>query len=378
MRRILALAAVIVVLVPALSFSNDEDTLKKLRSQIQQQEKELKSLESSKANLSKQIGALEKNRADIKYAATLTSNQIAKNNARLNDLRKQEGELNRKSEQYRAQATTALMFLLDNSGTLTARALLGGKDDSPTNPAGSASTTAAVMEILDQLNNRLLERISQYNLALQEIAKVKADINATNVKLEDDKKQSDKLMADLKRTSGELSNKMTLMRHDEKAKKEYLDMMKKEQERLTKLIEQRKVRMAESGFAKEKGLLPYPVTGRIVEHYGETVISGIRVMNVLCKIRPSGNGEVKPVYAGKVIYIQSLGSAGNTVMVQHDGTFLTVYSNLDEFYVTNMQDVEKNTAIGRINVDLKDDSSYLTFGVYRNKTAVNPAEWLKK
>jgi septal ring factor EnvC (AmiA/AmiB activator) len=362
----LALAAI------TLAASN-EDTLKKLKTQISQQEAELRSLESSRSSLARQVELSQKNQADIRQAIAITSRQIEDNRRRIAALNAEEKTLTRKSAQYQRQAQAALRFIVDNSGSLTARVVLGGTK------AGESADSIATMELIAKLNNNLLAAVLSYGTAIKQIETVKADLASTNSALEENLSNNQTLSADLASTSTNLNKKLQLVKQDQKAQAEYVAKLKREQTRLTNLIKNNSVPMPNSNFAQSKGKLPYPMAGRITETFGNHMVpeAGVSVMHNGVKITPSGNGKVSAVFAGTVVYTDYITGLGNLLIIQHDSTYYTVYSQLDEFYVNVRQKVAAGEAIGAIDQSIA-GRAQLYFEIRQRDKAVNPAQWLRK
>jgi lipoprotein NlpD len=79
--------------------------------------------------------------------------------------------------------------------------------------------------------------------------------------------------------------------------------------------------------------------------------------------------------AGKVIFSAVLEGYGNTVIVQHDSNFVTVYANLGVNMVARDQQVKQSQVLGRL-LRSPAEKLYLHFQVRRDRQARNPLFYL--
>lgn len=125
-----------------------------------------------------------------------------------------------------------------------------------------------------------------------------------------------------------------------------------------------------TGFYNSKGYLMWPVKGTIVSRFGEhTVIDAATIKNNGIKISTAPGSKAMAVYDGVVSSCFSVPGNNNGVIVRH-GNYLTIYANLTEIYVKKGQSIKKNTPIGKVHNEL-------FFGIWKERTVLNPQPWLK-
>ncbi len=133
------------------------------------------------------------------------------------------------------------------------------------------------------------------------------------------------------------------------------------------------------GFAKNKGLLPWPVKGTIIGKFGNhphPVLKDVTVNNKGIYISAAPESKATAVYDGTVSQCFSVPGGNNAVIVRH-GNYLTVYANLTQIYVKNGQKLKRGAPIGKIYQESKSKST-LFFQVWQEKTLLNPQLWLRK
>ena len=364
----------ILILFVSASKAQTENDLNRLRSQMAKQEKRLAALSDNKTELALQISITQKQLADTRRAVTLLKKQIDENNFKIKELQTKEKEAKTALTLYERQAARGLTFIINNSGTFFASAVIS-------DPNGKK--IIGVMEITDILNARMLSEIRTYASAAQDAEESRRSLNIANNAINSNLKELGTLSEEYKKSHEGLTSKLDLLKRDEYAQKEYLNTLRLEQERITKALKKSAAKAVSSGnglFAKLKGTLPRPMQGTIIEPFGEKQVEGttLKIMHKGVKIAPTAGGAVNCVADGTVAYINNINGLENIIIVRHDQDFYTVYANLDEFYVQIMDKVKTGSGLGRIIVDFEGNSSYLYFEIRRHEVAVNPAEWFQR
>ena len=87
------------------------------------------------------------------------------------------------------------------------------------------------------------------------------------------------------------------------------------------------------------------------------------------------NSPVPAANTGKVIMAESVGIYGNSVMIDHGMGLFSLYSHLSTMDVSPGQKVNKGDIIGKTGMTGLAGGDHLHFGMFVNKTFVNPVEW---
>jgi len=102
----------------------------------------------------------------------------------------------------------------------------------------------------------------------------------------------------------------------------------------------------------------------------------IEITNNGIDIRTERGADVKAVFEGRVISKQFIPGYQNMLIIQH-GEYYTVYSNLEEVYVSKDEQVGTLQEIGKVSVDRKSNISEVHFEVWRDKVRLNPEDWVR-
>ena len=131
-------------------------------------------------------------------------------------------------------------------------------------------------------------------------------------------------------------------------------------------------------FAANKGKLPWPADGPVVETFGKhnhpVYTQLVMPANNGVNIGLSADAEVKAVFDGEVKRVIVMPGYGRCVLVQHGGYF-TFYCKLGHVDVKSGDKVTTGQVLGR--VDTIDGQTELHFEVWKEKTPENPETWLR-
>ncbi|MNX74827.1 Murein hydrolase activator EnvC precursor [compost metagenome] len=136
-------------------------------------------------------------------------------------------------------------------------------------------------------------------------------------------------------------------------------------------------------FETNRGKLPWPVAkGSITENYGKNAhptLPNVYTNNNGIDIGAPKNSQVRAVFEGEVTSVLNIPGAGKVVIIKH-GTYRTVYSNLQEAYVSVGDKVGSKQAIGSLLADDEGNLSTSHFEIHQvvegSVQRINPTLWL--
>jgi murein hydrolase activator len=136
-------------------------------------------------------------------------------------------------------------------------------------------------------------------------------------------------------------------------------------------------------FESNRGKLPWPVLkGTITEGYGKNphpTMANVYTNNNGIDIGAPKNAQVRAVFDGEVTSVLSIPGAGKVVIIKH-GNYRTVYSNLQEAYVSVGTKVSTKQSIGALLPDPEGNLSTAHFEIHQvidgTVQKVNPTLWL--
>jgi septal ring factor EnvC (AmiA/AmiB activator) len=201
------------------------------------------------------------------------------------------------------------------------------------------------------------------------VASLKKDKNLYQRQLESKRKQVEALNREIQRIIAQAI--------EEARKKE--DAAKKGGKQTAAQTQAQAVDIKLSGeFAANKGKLPWPADGPVVERFGKhnhpVYTTLVMPANNGVNIGLSRDAAVSAVYDGEVKRVIVMPGYGRCVLVQH-GTYFTFYCKLGQVNVKAGDKVSTGQVLGR--VDVIDGQTQLHFEVWKEKTPENPETWLR-
>ena len=133
-----------------------------------------------------------------------------------------------------------------------------------------------------------------------------------------------------------------------------------------------------SGFQNNKGKLPWPVKGVVIEKFGQhdhPLFKGVKLpFNNGINISTSLNAEVAVVFDGVVKQVIAIPGYNQCVLVQH-GSYFTFYCKLANVAVKVGQNVTTGQILGSLSNT--QNTSTLHFELWQGTTKQNPELWLR-
>ena len=123
-----------------------------------------------------------------------------------------------------------------------------------------------------------------------------------------------------------------------------------------------------------KGKLPWPVAGQVAKKFNLSLAVPMRGLG----IATGDAAEVQAVHAGKVMYQGAMRGKGYVVLLEHSGSYYTLYAYLSSCSVSLGQQVERGQALGRSGFNAEINAYGLHFELRHQQAALNPEQWLER
>ena len=134
-------------------------------------------------------------------------------------------------------------------------------------------------------------------------------------------------------------------------------------------------------FEKNKGKMTIPITGAylIVDQFGERNAVGtkgsVMINNGGLTFKGTKGAKARTIFDGTVSTV-FYHNDYICVLIRHD-KYISVYCNLKNVKVKSGQKVKNGEIIGEVAADAEDGNPSMLFQLYREKTLLNPSDWLK-
>ena len=133
-----------------------------------------------------------------------------------------------------------------------------------------------------------------------------------------------------------------------------------------------------SSFAANKGRLPWPVEGSVIESYGQhyhPVYKNVKLpFNNGVTLAVARGTQAKAVFDGTVSQVVVIPGYNQCVLVQH-GSYFTFYCKLKSVTVKAGQQVKTGQVLGTVDTISGEDQFH--FQLWKERTPQNPENWLR-
>lgn len=133
-------------------------------------------------------------------------------------------------------------------------------------------------------------------------------------------------------------------------------------------------------FTALKGLLKLPVSGKIISFFGPYRNPKFNVMNFSSgvDIRADRGEPVEAVYNGRVLYSSWFHGYGNMLIIDHGGSYYTVYAHVEEMFKTKGAQVEAGEVIATVGDTGSLAGPKLHFEIRYHGKPLDPMGWIRK
>ena len=225
---------------------------------------------------------------------------------------------------------------------------------------------------IDDQNMQLAERKQTQSDALQ-LQEHEQEI------LTADQRKHESMLKELKKKEKDLIAKQ------KKQQKKVDELNKQIEELIAKQVKNSKLtkeqQLIAGGFEANKGRLPWPIEkGFISGHFGKhqhPIHANVTINNKGIYLQTVSGAKARAVYEGEVTWCAQM-NGSYAVIIQH-GNYRSVYSQLKSICVKQGDKVQAKQVIGEIMTNTSEDNkTELYFQIYKDRTIVNPSEWLAK
>ncbi len=238
---------------------------------------------------------------------------------------------------------------------------------------------------------------SQMNVQARKIQQAREELEAEKARLSDLRKEARELrdaraeeLKQLQKEEKQSKNLVNQLNKNKSTYQEQLNTKKRQVEALNREIE-RIIKSAIGGnkkadvdykladeFSANKGKLPWPVDGPVVEHFGKhkhPVYTRVEMpFNNGVNIAVNPGTQAKAVFDGVVKQVIVMPGYNQCVLVQH-GNYFTFYCKLASVAVKAGQKITTGQALGRI--DTISGETQLHFQLWKERAPQDPEVWLR-
>ncbi len=129
-----------------------------------------------------------------------------------------------------------------------------------------------------------------------------------------------------------------------------------------------------SGFAAQKGQLPYPISSPISRYFGTQAGSfGITIQSTGLDFAIEKTTKVRAIYPGVIIYADKMAGYGKIIIIDHGQQYYSLYAGLTKFLKVKGDTVKAGDFIGYTPIN-----GTMHFEIRHKSKPLDPALWLNK
>lgn len=161
------------------------------------------------------------------------------------------------------------------------------------------------------------------------------------------------------------------------AERKRLEADRSRLEQLFAELKRRSTDLDGSAFAARKGRLPWPLTGRVTNAFGQSRADGRLTWHGMLIAADEGTA-VNAVFRGRVVFANWLRGFGLLTIIDHGGGYMTLYGHADVLLKTAGDWTESGETIARAGKSGGQKMSGLYFEVRQKGAARDPIGWLQR
>lgn len=380
-------------------------SLEEINRNIRSEEAELKKLQTEKVSITKQISVLSSKISNYRMLISELNKEKKRCESNISSIRSNIIKVSKEIDENKKDIAKSNMYVIDN---------MGYSDIKIITTSEKPEDTVKILEILGKAGINLRLKVDKLNEDVKTLKNLKVEEEARVLELASLEESRNSAVKELQAEKNRYNSMVTMIKHDEAGRKEYIELLKFQRKELDEQIrlqaekdanavpiaqrennadtnqgriktfgEDKPVATAmadNSPFGRLVKNLPVPVKGKIIEQYGEHIVAdaGVKIMHKGIKISPESTTQAKAVAEGRVVFADNVKNFNNLVIIDHGSSYYTVYGNMDTLLVESGKKVRQGDVLGDIIVDTAVDSPYLYFELRKKEQALNPNLWFKK
>lgn len=383
LRRIFAMALIGAWLTgPGPAFgADDEDVdahrrkLEAVREQIERTQEALEDKRRTRDRVDDQLRKLELKVQDRHKALRDVRRRLAAKRDRLERLRGRADTLRQELALHRERLAGQLRAAYFSGGQEHLKLLLNQQD-----PAALARTLK-YYEYLNEARVETIERaeatLAELNETEQTIARESDELERLGEQREAEYRRLAEARAERKALMKELSDQIASHRRS-------VESLRDDEKRIQELISRLTGLFAdipsEAGagkpFAKRRGELPWPVSGRFLNGFGEPRPDSDLVWHGI-RIAAPGGQEVRAISHGRIAFADWLANFGLVLIIDHNDGYMSLYAHNEALYKDTGDWVNPGEVVASVGNSGGRRRSALYFEIRHNGKPIDPTQWCR-
>jgi murein hydrolase activator len=216
---------------------------------------------------------------------------------------------------------------------------------------------------------------------MQRIAELDGELEAEDQQLAELEKRQRAQLHQLEQARTQRTQVLASLEAQSHTRAQNLERLRSQQAGLEKLLRELRTAMerfpleGNDAFARLRGKLAWPVSGRLVARFGDARAGGVRWDGVL--VATERGAPVKAVCQGRVIYADWLPGLGLLTIVDHGDGYLSLYGHNERLYKAAGEPVMAGEPIAAAGDSGGSSRPELYFEIRKGGKPVDPRPWFR-
>jgi septal ring factor EnvC (AmiA/AmiB activator) len=226
--------------------------------------------------------------------------------------------------------------------------------------------------------------INAYKADLDKINTKKMELVDLQTTLKSNKTSASKKKKKLqleKKKKGELISKVRSRRMNREKKIKELELSSKKLQKMVSRLRSKEIPGAiiGSGFKSQKGSLPWPVNGKVINPFGQYKDKYDVLINKNgIDIGVMQGENPKAIAGGRVVFKGNFEGYGKLLIIDHGNGYHSLYGNLSESSIQESSPLVEGMDVGSIRASKKNSTPLLYFEIRHKGRPVDPMKWLQR
>ncbi len=244
---------------------------------------------------------------------------------------------------------------------------------------------------LMRISRKEAELLGRFEASVREMEKKRSDLDALKGGLVTYRGELERKVQQIRREKRAKDRMLAKIRTEQKTYEQTIGELESSSQELQSLIKRLKrkreamqkkdgsTRPLPGGFAKSRGRLNWPVSGRLLSPFGlqKHPKFDSYIYRKGIEISAKQGQAIRAVYAGEVVYADWFPAYGMVVILDHGENYYTLYAHLARILVSMADRVDGDQLIGETGDTGMTEGDRLYFELRKGEKPIDPLTWLK-
>lgn len=345
---------------------------------IQELQKLQQKLRLEQDRVQQQLRATEVDIGQLEKRAEALMQELKKNEAALKKLHDKKGALDERRLEQRHLIAVQARTAYQNGQQEYLKLLLNQQ---------SPESFSRTLTYYQYLSRARVDQLSAFTETLQQLTQLEQEIEARQQLIQQQQAELSSQRQSLERLRETRRTALAGLKREANTKARQLAVLEQDRQQLEQALSQirqileanpvESAQTADKGFAGQRGMLHWPVAGRLIAHYGSLRNPTNRSHWDGVLIQAAAGTEVQAVHPGRVVFADWLRGSGLLVILDHGDGYLSLYGHNQSLLRHAGDVVSAGDPIATVGNSGGQDNAALYFAIRHQGRPSDPAQWCR-